>query len=91
MGAGLTLQFEALAVDDEPARLVESTVWVNTAHPAYQRAVASRSEGYHVVLAAALALARVAIEPAEAQTFLHAFLAQWGRALDDHPERRRGR
>jgi hypothetical protein len=42
------------------SRLVESTVWVNDAHPAYRRAVASRSEGYH--LAVALALAPLAVE-----------------------------
>src|SRR6266545_6850278 len=54
---GLSIQFEARSDDAELARLVESTVWVNEAHPAYRRAVASRSEGYHVALAVALALA----------------------------------
>ena len=44
------------------SRLVESTVWVNDAHPAYRRAVASRSEGYHLALAVALALAPLAVE-----------------------------
>ena len=77
--------------DGEPGRLVESTVWVNTAHPAYGRAVASRSEGYHVALAAALALARVAVEPAEEHAFLAAFLARWGEALEGDRGRRRGR
>jgi hypothetical protein len=42
--------------------LVESRVWVNEAHPAYRRAVASRSEGYHLALAVALALAPLAVE-----------------------------
>lgn len=59
-------------------RLAESTIWVNDAHPAYRRALASRSEGYHVALAAALALASVAVEPAGQQAFVNAFFARWG-------------
>jgi len=45
---GLSVQFESRLGDPELGRLVESTVWVNEAHPAYRRAAASRSEGYHV-------------------------------------------
>jgi hypothetical protein len=58
------IQFEQRPGDPEPGRLVGSTAWVNEAHPAYRRAVASRSEGYHVALAGALALAPLAVEPA---------------------------
>ncbi|MGH7355802.1 MAG: ATP-binding protein, partial [Candidatus Rokuibacteriota bacterium] len=54
---GLGIQFDTRPDDPEIGRLVESTVWVNEAHPAYRRAVASRSEGYHIALAVALALA----------------------------------
>lgn len=86
---GLSIQFEERADDPEPGRLVESTVWVNTAHPAYRRAAASRSEGYHVALAAAFALGRVAVDPAQEHAFLRAFLARWGAALDDERGRRR--
>ena len=57
-------------------------MWVNDAHPAYRRAVASRSEGYHVALATALALAPLAVEPAKEHAFVTAFLASWGAALD---------
>jgi hypothetical protein len=85
---GLSVQFESRAGDPELGRLVESTVWVNEAHPAYRRAVASRSEGYHVALAAALALAALAVEPAKEHAFVSAFLASWGDALT---RRRRGR
>ena len=89
---GLAIQFEARAEDDEIARLVESTVWVNDDHPAYRRAAASRSEGYHIALAVAMALAPLAVEPAEEHRFVTAFLAQWGRALERSPRRgkRRG-
>ena len=86
---GLSVQFEARPGDPELGRLVESTVWVNEAHPAYRRAVASRSEGYHVALAAALALAPLAVEPAKEHAFVSAFLASWGNALERRRKARR--
>lgn len=87
---GLNIQFEEREGDPEPARLVESTIWVNRAHPAYQRAVASRSEGYHMALASALALAPLAVEPSKEHAFMTMFLASWGSALARRkPGRRR--
>ena len=68
---------------------MESTVWVNEAHPAYRRAVASRSEGYHVALAVALALAPLTVDPAKEHGFITAFLASWGAALERRKARRR--
>ncbi|OGF16467.1 MAG: hypothetical protein A2W00_12510 [Candidatus Eisenbacteria bacterium RBG_16_71_46] len=79
---GLTIQFERRPDDAGMARLVESCVWVNEAHPAFRRAAASRSEGYHLALAAAMALAPLAVEPAHAHAFVTAFLARWGEALE---------
>jgi hypothetical protein len=79
---GLTIRFEFQEGDPDLGRLVESTVVINDAHPAYRRAVASRSEGYHIALAVALALARLAVPPAEAHEFVTAFLVRWGEALD---------
>lgn len=78
---GLAVQFEDRPGDAEPGRLVESTIFVNRAHPAYQRAAASRSEGYHIALSVALALAPLAVEPAAEHGFITAFLARWGEAL----------
>ena len=87
---GLAIQFEERPDDPELARLVESTVWINEAHPAYRRASASRAEGYHIALASALALASLAVEPAKEHAFVTAFLASWGAALDRRkPARRR--
>jgi hypothetical protein len=87
---GLAIQFEERPDDPELARLVESTVWINEAHPAYRRAAASRAEGYHIALASALALASLAVEPAKEHAFVTAFLACWGAALDRRkPARRR--
>ena len=75
---GLGIQFEDRETDQEIGRLVQSTVWVNRAHPAYQRAVATRSVGYHIALAVGLALAPLAVEPAKEHAFLTAFLSCWG-------------
>jgi hypothetical protein len=66
-------------------------VWVNEAHPAYRRAVASRSEGYHLAVAVALALAPLAVEPAKAHAFVTAFLAAWGGAGDRRKRPREAR
>jgi hypothetical protein len=61
-------------------RLVESTIWINDAHPAFARAVASRSVGYHTALAVALALAPLAVEARDEHAFITQFLAHWGGA-----------
>jgi hypothetical protein len=85
---GLSLQFAERPDDPEPARLIESTVWINQSHPAYRRAAASRSEGYHLAVAVALALAPLAVEPAREHGFLTAFLSAWGAATDRRKRRR---
>jgi Histidine kinase-, DNA gyrase B-, and HSP90-like ATPase len=77
---GLLVQFESRPGDPELARLVDSTIWINDAHPAFARATASRSLGYHTALAVALALAPLAVEPQHEHTFLTQFLAHWGSA-----------
>jgi len=63
--------------------LTETTVWVNRAHPAYRRALASRAVGYHIALAVAMALAPLAVEPANEHAFVTAFLFRWGEAIDN--------
>jgi hypothetical protein len=63
---------------------------VNRAHPAYQRAVATRSVGYHIALAVGLALAPLAVEPAKEHAFLSAFLSCWGEGgLAKKPKKRK--
>ena len=78
---GLSVQFEARPGDPELARLIENTVWINTDHPAYQRAESTRSTGYHIAVAVALALAPLATGGQGVQQFVTAFLAQWGDAV----------
>ena len=74
------MQFESRSDDPELARLVDSTVWINDAHPAFTRAIRSRSLGYHTALAVALALAPLAVEAHAEHTFITQFLAHWGSA-----------
>ena len=76
--SAIVLRFEARPGDAELGRLVESTIWINADHPAYVRAVESRSIGYHIALTVALALAPLAVGSAGEHAFLTQFLAQWG-------------
>lgn len=89
MRYGLEIQFEDRPDDSELGRLVESTVWINQAHPAYQRALASRSVGYHISLTVALALAPLAVAPDQEHIFLTKFLVHWGQAIEQTQSRRR--
>jgi hypothetical protein len=84
----LEIRFEHRPDDLTLGRLIESTVFVNDAHPAYRRAVASRAEGYHIALSVAAALAPLTVEPADAQGFISAFLARWGEAAVANGKRR---
>ena len=77
---GFRVRFESRPAAPEFGRLLESTVWVNDAHPTYHRAMASRSEGYHIALTAAMSLAPLAVEAERSQDFVTAFMAEWGRA-----------
>ena len=75
------MQFEERPDDRELGRLVESTVLINQAHPAYKRAVASRAEGYHIALTVALALAPLTVEAAAEHGFITEFMSRWGEAV----------
>ena len=81
MRLGLGVQFEERPDDRELGRLVESTVLINQAHPAYKRAVASRAEGYHIALTVALALAPLTVEAAAEHGFITEFMARWGEVV----------
>ena len=86
---GLLVQFDSRPDDAELGRLVDSTIWINDAHPAYVRAAASRSSGYHIALTVALALAPLAVDPSEEHAFVTQFLAHWGGAGKGAASRRR--
>ncbi len=87
---GLAIQFETREGEAELGRLVESTVWVNDAHPAFIRAAASRSEGYHLALSVAMALAPLAVEARDERAFVTRFLERWGDALSVPGRKTRG-
>ncbi|HEX2167833.1 MAG TPA: ATP-binding protein [Longimicrobiales bacterium] len=84
----LAIRFESRADDSTLGRLIESTVFVNDAHPAYRRAVTSRAEGYHIAVSVAAALAPLTVEAADAQSFISAFLARWGEAAGEKADGR---
>jgi hypothetical protein len=86
---GLDIQFEDRPDELDLGRLIESTVWVNRAHPAYRRATVSRSLGYHIALTVAMALAPLAVEPIHQNGFILAFLSRWGEAIAKPASRRR--
>jgi hypothetical protein len=88
---GLDIQFEDRPEALELAHLMESTVWVNRAHPAYRRALAWRSVGYHIALAVAMALAPLAVESANEHAFVTAFLFRWGEAIENTTTRKQKR
>jgi hypothetical protein len=88
---GVTIQLEEHAESPQIGWLVDSTVHVNTAHPAYRRAVAARAESYHLALTVGLSLAPLAAEPGATHDFVTAFLAGWGEALDRDGRRARGK
>jgi hypothetical protein len=75
---GLLVRFESRAGDPELGRLVDNVISINDAHPAYARAVASRSLGYHTAVAVALALAPLAVGADDEHAFVTQFLAHWG-------------
>ncbi len=84
----LRIQFEQRPGDPELSRLEQSTVWINESHPAYRRADQSRSTGYHIALASAMALAGLAVGPTEEHDFVTAFLVKWGKAVERKTRRR---
>ncbi len=88
---GLSLQFESRPDDAELGRLVDSTIWVNRAHPAFTRASGSRALGYHLAMTVALTLAPLAVVPAEEHGFVTRFLAEWGHVEAAVSKQKKGR
>lgn len=88
---GLLVKLESRPGDSELGRLVDTTIWINDAHPAYGRAAASRSAGYHTALTVALALAPLAVAASEEHAFVTQFLAHWGGADRVRPAGRASR
>jgi hypothetical protein len=67
------VQFESRPDDSDLGRLVDSTIWINDAHPAYVRAAASRSLGHHTAVVVAVTLARSRLKRATSTRSSHNF------------------
>ncbi len=78
VGPGLMIGFEDAPEREELGWLLENTIWINRAHPAHQKAVASGHENYHVVLTVAWVLLGHLEDQRSAQRFIGEFLFGWG-------------
>jgi len=76
--SGLTLELHDL--HDSPGLLGvvrEETVMVNTLHPAWKKALATKQEEYHIVLVTALSLSEYLDPEKNPQVFLERLLLSW--------------
>ena len=78
VGPGLMIGYEDAPERAELGWLLENTIWINRAHPAYQKAVVGGHEQYHVVLTVAWVLLGHLDDRHSAQQFIGEFLFGWG-------------
>ncbi len=78
VGPGLMIGYEDAPERADLGWLLENTVWINRAHPAYQKAIAGGHEQYHVVLSVAWVLLGHLDDQHSAQHFIGEFLFGWG-------------
>jgi hypothetical protein len=74
----IMIGFENNPARDEIAWMVENTIWINRAHPAYQRVADTEAETYHIVLAVSWVLSRHLEDEKSPQLFINRFLSNWG-------------
>lgn len=74
----LAIGFEKNSSPSELARIIKSTILVNTSHPAYLRSKEENSEEYHLLLSVAWVLSKYLEESHSPQDFIGQFLATWG-------------
>lgn len=78
---GLMIGFEDLPERDDLGWLMENTIWINKGHPAYQRAMDSGAEKYHIVLSVSWVLSGYLEGEKSPQVFINRFLSSWGSRL----------
>lgn len=78
---GIMIGFEDSPERDELGWIVEDTIWINRAHPAYQRvtSMGKAAEAYHLVLAVSWVLSAYLDSDKSPQMFISQFLSKWGR------------
>ncbi len=76
---GLKLLLAELSDSDQSrlGRIMEDTLTINTAHPAWQKAKAKGFEEYHVLITVASTLAQFLESEKKSQEFLNRFLLAW--------------
>lgn len=84
---GLTLALEDLA--DAPSilgRIIEDIVSINTLHPAWRKALATKQEEYHILVVVGLVLADFVAPEKHPTEFLAKFLSSWSAVGTDDSE-----
>jgi hypothetical protein len=79
VGPGLRIGFDDAQERNDLGWLLENTVWINRAHPAYRKAASTGNESYHVVLGVVWVLLGHLDDRHSAQEFIGQFLSGWGR------------
>lgn len=76
---GLKIRFEHDENSAELGRMLENDLWINTAHPAYEKAKSEGLDEYHIILATAWVLAGFVEQDKSPQEFINRFLSIWGK------------
>jgi hypothetical protein len=71
-----------IGFDDNPDRkdlgwLMENTIWINKAHPAFKKVIDSEAENYHIILSVSWVLAGYLEGEKSPQVFINQFLSNW--------------
>jgi hypothetical protein len=82
LGPGLRLGFDDARERDDLGWLLENTIWINRAHPAFRKAASTGNESYHVVLSVVWVLLGHLDDRHSAQEFIGQFLSGWGRRAE---------
>lgn len=73
----LAIGFEENPSKINLARMIENTIWINTNHPAYQKAKQENLEPYHIFLSIAWTLSHFIEENRSPQEFISQFFISW--------------
>src|SRR5207302_10748363 len=82
LGPGLRIGFDDARERDDLGWLLENTIWINRAHPAYRKAARTGNESYHVVLGVVWVLLGHLDDRHSAQEFIGQFLSGGGRGAE---------
>ena len=74
----MTVLHEDGRAEGPPARMEESTVFVNRGHPAFKRAEREGGGDYHVAFCLAWVLSGFLDSEKSPRDFMSAFLSRWG-------------